>query len=478
MLTVNTNLFSLNAQRHLNAPQTRLTTSMQRLASGLRINSAKDDAAGLAVAEKMTAEIRTNAQVQRGISDGISLVQVAEGGLSSVTEILQRMRELAVQSANATWSDQERGLINVEFIELRKEIDRLVDSTEIFGTFPLKGGFRTPPATIGSAPIITTRFPTSGATRTFSSGIVSLAFIPAGARNFTIDMNSLGADDDLELFTRDGQHLVGTPFTGANPDPVWINNGITSPATAQSAMLTTANGFLPGASYDASSIVPEPATYTYPGGVSSSVKGMTVKYSGDGDRYETGADFNNGSNNEITKIREVINIDVVTEDLMLVVAGSGSFTATASWDFMPAPGVTNTDPPPATKILTSAPVGGTPGYLDIAHTAADTQTLGVDTIDLGTQPGAVAALDALDQALQTVGGYRASFGAHSSSLEHRINALSVAVENASAARSRILDTDFAAETAELTRNQIQREAALAMLAQANQIPQQVLALLR
>lgn len=139
MLTVNTNLFSLNAQRHLNAPQTRLTTSMQRLASGLRINSAKDDAAGLAVAERMTAEIRTNAQVQRGISDGISLVQVAEGGLSSVTEILQRMRELAVQPANATGSDQERGLINVEFVELRKEIDRLVDSTEIFGTFPLKG---------------------------------------------------------------------------------------------------------------------------------------------------------------------------------------------------------------------------------------------------------------------------------------------------------------------------------------------------
>lgn len=483
MLSLNTNPLSLNAQRRLNASQATLARTLERLSSGLRVNSARDDAAGAAVALRMTAEIRTSTQLQRGISDGVSLVQVGEGGLSAVHGILQRLRELAIQSANPTWSDQERGAIDAECVKLRDEIDHIADGTQIFGTFPLKGETVTPPPQLGDIPHLNTRFPTSGSGGTFSSGVVPLTYIPAGSRNVTIDINSLGQDDDLQLFTRDGRHLAGTPVLGGDADYTWTHNSqglaITDESTAKLAVLTEENGFLPTAAYDAGSLLQGPASYVYPAGASASLGGMTITYSGDGDRYEPGITFNNGTNNDATKFREAVNIDEVTENLLVMVVGSGQFAATATWDYIPPAGVeTPITVVDTTRILMAAPAGSSPVYHDIENMPADTRTLGVHDLDLSTAAGATSAIGALDQAIGTVSGYRARYGAHANHFENAISNLSVVHENISAARSRIVDADYATESARLARDQILQQAGTAMLVQANQLPQQILALLR
>lgn len=140
-IVVNTNIASLNAQRNLNTSQTGLNRSMQRLSSGLRINSAKDDAAGLAISDRMTAQIRGLNQAARNANDGISMLQTAEGALTETTNLLQRMRELSVQSANATNTTADRESLNAEFSQLISEIDRIANNTEFNGKVLLSGGY-------------------------------------------------------------------------------------------------------------------------------------------------------------------------------------------------------------------------------------------------------------------------------------------------------------------------------------------------
>lgn len=307
--------------------------------------------------------------------------------------------------------------------------------------------------------------------------------MPQGTRNLTLDIDSLGADDDLQIFSRGGQHLVGTPITGSNPDYVWTHNGqnalITDAASAKAVVLTESNGFLPTASYDAGQLFQGPVPYSYPAGATASVAGMSVTFSGDGDRSESGGFFNNGINNDADKYRERVTIDETSQDLLILVVGSGAFNATASWDFLPAPGSTTVVSDPAgTDILMSAHAGQAPAYKTIERTPADTVALGIDTVDLSSVGGAVAALSSLDQAIATVSTYRTDYGAHMSMFGSAIDASRVMHENLSAARSRIIDADYAAETAALARHQLLQQAGTAMLTQANQLPQQVLSLLR
>jgi flagellin len=147
-LTINTNIGSLNAQRNLGKSQSSLANSMQRLSSGLRINSAKDDAAGLAISDRMTSQIRGMNQAARNANDGISLAQTAEGALGEVTNILQRMRELSVQSANASNSDADRASLDSEFGQLKEEIDRIADTTQFNGKNLLDGTFKSGSAAV------------------------------------------------------------------------------------------------------------------------------------------------------------------------------------------------------------------------------------------------------------------------------------------------------------------------------------------
>jgi flagellin len=277
--TINTNIASLNAQRNLNMSQSSLQISMQRLSSGLRVNSAKDDAAGLAIAERMNAQVRGMNVAIRNANDGISLAQTAEGALSKVGDALQRMRELAVQSRNATNSSSDKDSLNKEFLELQSEISRVLGGT-----------------------------------------------------------------------TFNGKHILG----------------------ADATMLT----------------------------------------------FQIGA-------------------NTTTDDVITV---------------------TTTDMKSATEITL---VTGASAAIDSAATAGDIKTV----------------IDNIDAALDTINDTRATFGATQSRFDAIVSNLQQSVENQAAARSRIMDADYAAETASMSRAQILQQAGTAMVAQANALPQQVLKLL-
>jgi flagellin len=284
--TINTNIASLNAQRNLNSSQSSLMTSMQRLSSGLRVNSAKDDAAGLAIAERMNAQVRGMNVAIRNANDGISLAQTAEGALGKVGDALQRMRELALQARNATNSDSDKESLNKEYGELAKEIQRVLGGTTFNGK--------------------------------------NILGADAGSQAFQVGANTT-SDDTIEITT--------------------------TQLTADSSITTVA-----------------------------------------------------GTDN----------------------TGAGR-----------------------AKIDSSA-----------------------DSTAIGT------VIDDIDAALDTINSERATMGASQNRFDAVISALQTSIENQSAARSRIMDADFASETANLSRAQILQQAGNAMVAQANQLPQQVLALLR
>jgi flagellin len=302
--TINTNLVSLNAQRNLSSSQSSLATSMQRLSSGLRVNSAKDDAAGLSIAERMSSQVRGMNVAMRNANDAISLAQTGEGALGKVSDIFQRMRELAVQSSNGTNTTADRASLNQEFVQLAQE-----------------------------------------ATRT----------------------------------------LGGTQFNGLN------------------VLATT-----------------------------------------------TDSTFQIGANNTST-------VDRIT-----VKAFDWTSTANAG----------------ITDVLGSAVLAGTDvGSYD---SSTSTYTAGTDApTNLITDAGtAQTAITNLDKAINSVNSQRATFGAIQNRFENVVSNLQVASENQNAAKARIMDADYAAETSNLSRANILQQAGNAMVAQANQLPQQVLALLR
>ena len=318
--TINTNIVSLNAQRNLNSSQNSLAISMQRLSSGMRVNSAKDDAAGLAIAERMNSQIRGMNVAVRNANDAISMSQTAEGALGKIGDNLQRMRELAVQSRNATNSTGDRANLQKEFLALQAEIGRTINGTSFNGKKLFDG--------------------------------------TSGAQDFQVGAGTTG-DDRL---TMDAVDLFGTGAAEANKADASSTDPAVRAALSDAAVLQTA------------------------------VLGF--------------ADATNGPNG--------IAIGGFQDD-----------------------GTT--------------PVSGT-------------------DID--------AAINVIDEALNRSNDNRASFGAAQNRFEAVISNLQVNVENQSAARGRIMDADFAAETANLSRAQILQQAGNAMVAQANQLPQQVLKLLQ
>ncbi len=284
--SINTNIVSLSAQRSLSTSQASLTTSMQRLSSGLRVNSAKDDAAGLAIAERMGSQVRGMNVAMRNANDGISMAQTAEGALGKVTDSLQRMRELSVQAANATNSGSDKDSLDKEFGELAKEVQRVLGATSFNG------------------------------------------------------QKVLGSDAGTKTFQ-----------VGAN---------------------TTSNDTI-----------------------------------------------------------DIVTTNMTTDSTITAVAGSDN-------------------------------AGTGRAVIDSSSSAGDVQTV----------------MDDIDAALTSVSSQRSTLGASQNRFDSVVSNLQVSVENQSAARSRIMDADFAAETANLSRAQILQQAGNAMVAQANQLPQQVLALLR
>jgi flagellin len=376
---VNTNILSLNAQRNLNSSQGALATSLERLSSGLRINSAKDDAAGLAISERFTSQIRGLNQAVRNANDGISLAQTAEGAMQEIGNNLQRIRELAVQSSNATNSSSDRAALNQEVQQLLTEIQRVATQTDFNGQALLDGSFTGQSFQVGAnaGQLITVNASTN--TQTNALGSTQFAEDVTG----TVTAGDGTAEDYISGLTINGVTIDDVADTGAAADN----------ATALAAAINEKAG--------------ETGVYASADGAALTLQSLVA-----------GRD--------------------------LVIGGT----------------VTNT------------------GLTEETTAAADNAEVFVGGVDISSFGGAQQALGIMDAALTEVNSARAEFGAIQNRFESVIANLQTGAENLSAARSRIRDADFAAETAELTRSQILQQAGISVLAQANATPQSVLALLQ
>jgi len=404
--TINTNVVSLNAQRNLSTSQSSLATSMQRLSSGLRVNSAKDDAAGLAISERMNSQVKGLAVASRNANDGISLAQTAEGSLGKIGDMLQRMRELAVQSSNSTNSKSDRESLQAEVSQLSDEIDRVAKTTNFNGAKILDGSFAGAVFQVGS-----------------NSG-----------NNITV-----GA-----LANAKASELGAVKYNEASVAAFDATTTITDLTKISSGTLTIAvNG---GSAIDLGDIAAATSASERVGQIAEAVNRKTA---------DTG-----------------VTAFVTKED-------DGTYSLEFRSDTLKTDG--SGDPADVTFAgFTAAKTG----FADPTF-AANTTDKGIGLDDNGTrklsvetQADAWVALKKIDAAIDTVNSSRANLGALQNRFESAVSNINVQSENLSASRGRIVDADFAAETANLSRSQILQQAGTAMVAQANQLPQSVLTLLR
>jgi flagellin len=473
---INTNLASLNSQRNLNTSQSGLTTSLQRLSSGLRINSAKDDAAGLAISERMTSQIRGNDQAARNANDGISLAQTAEGDMAQIGTNLQRMRELAVQSANASNSTSDRVALDNEAQQLSAEIDRVASTSSFNGVKLLDGTFNAQTFQIGANATANDRITISAiaSARTVSLGGSGTSTNATRAITGPVTTALNAGDVTLNGFQ------IGTSGVGAAPgqaassafsiaaaiNAVSSQSGVTATAaattttatatvfTAVAAGVGTVNGISIGAIAAGTDAKGSGANIAAAFNLVSGQSGVTATSDA-----TTGAVTFTAADGR--------NIDIVG-----LAAGTGVANTAAK------AGITLSSNS-AAGIVISGALPASAGFVNGTTAPSTTLTVNsISTISLATATSAQNALAAIDGALTTVNSSRASLGAYQNRFSSVVSSLQTTSENLSASRSRIQDTDFAHETASLTRGQILQQAGTAMLAQANSLPNGVLALLR
>jgi flagellin len=612
---INTNINSLNAQRNLSMNQASLATSMQRLSSGLRINSAKDDAAGLAIASRMSSQINGLNQAARNANDGISLAQTAEGALGSTTDLLQRMRDLAVQSANGTNSDADRASLQAEVTQIKSEIDRVAKSTAFNGINLLDGSFSAQVFQVGANASATDRIQVNSianiksdalgsgvsGSATLTSGLVnssitagdltlngiqvgtsvagsgagqsassawsiaqainavgaqtgvtakanatvatSIAVVGVAATAGAVDANSFSINGVSIGAIAKGVAFVGTtnPPTAGGPSTVIAQGANVAAAinlvSDQSGVrasvdkagvvtLASTNGskikietlgtYLPATLLTDTGLVGD--TVANGGTVTAAAAVPTVAASVSGAMQINGVDVGaiasgvtvqgQGANaaaaiNQISgKTGVTATANAITGALTLTAAdgrdivlknGTGTVKAITGIDPATAIGDLNVGADgkfSGTLTLSSSNVNGivTGGKKDEyaglhafeGQVAADTSSTSntLSAVDIGTATGALAALATIDKALSQVNQARGNMGAIQNRFTSVVSNLQSTSENLTAARSRIQDADFASETANLSRSQILQQAGTAMVAQANQLPQGVLALLR
>jgi flagellin len=465
---INTNIASLNAQRNLNRSQSTLGTSLQRLSSGLRINSAKDDAAGLAISERFTAQIKGLNQAVRNSNDGISLAQTAEGALGEVTNNLQRVRELAVQSVNATNSASDRAAMQQEVSQLISEIDRVAKQTNFNGVNLLDGSFTSQAFQVGA---------NVGETITVAT-ITDATKAGLGLDDGTA--TATGAAVDGSALAADALTVNGVEIDAAAGNAKAIAAAIDGSSSSVSATASTT------ASMGAFSVSGAADTNTYTLNVAG-VNITTAAASGGGGITAAMLDtaIAGGTvQSNLTAAGITVSGTAADGDLAFTDAdgdnilisqshsgpGTGGFGAGNVGTKRGTVSVASSDG----KDLT---IAGTAGALAASGLSAGTTAVTGNTLSVETVEGANALISAIDTALNTVNGSRATLGAIQNRFESVVTNLQTSSESLSAARSRIQDTDFASETANLTKSQILQQAGMAMMAQANSLPQSVLSLL-
>ncbi len=473
---VNTNVISLNAQRNLSRSDSLLSTSLQRLSSGLRINSAKDDAAGLAIANRFTTQIRGLNQAVRNANDGISLAQTAESALDELTNNLQRVRELAVQSANATNSASDRAALDQEVQQRLEEINRIASQTSFNGQKVLDGSFGSAQFQIGANVGETISVNLTTGVRADQLGQIATDSATFGGAAL--------ADGDVAISVGQGEFVsVGATQAGsqagqdANSAYAALNSitaagvsGLTATAdNTQTAAFSTvgtdgtndvtygltingvavysgADNLAAGETLTADEVAAQVNLFSSQTGVSATVSGTDLTLSAADGRNITFAESVTGTGATGTGLGQT--------DGTLV----GSLTLSAAQNI----------------VLQDA--GDLLGFGANAEIAVDSNTLSqVNVLSVNNSENTIQRVDA---SLTSVSSLRSQLGAVQSRFESITSNLQTVSENLQASRSRILDADFAAETANLTKAQILQQAGVAVLAQANAVPQTVLGLLR
>ena len=499
MSMINTNTISLNAQRNLSSNSASLATTIQRLSSGLRINSARDDAAGLAISERFTTQIRGLNQAARNANDGISLAQVAEGALGEIGNNLQRIRELAVQSRNATNSQSDRGALQAEAAQLLQEIDRVANQTQFNGLNLLNGSFTSQQfqvganqgQTIGVNAIVDANIDALGSwisVPTPSAPVAGVAPVAPGGTAFAGGTNT---------FTP-----TGFDFSGAGGPAEFTVAGI---AVSLNTNVTDATGLATAIQAQLNAPVAGRFTVTNAAGtltITDTTSAAAPAIAGaNADAIAAGITNAAGSAGTAATSGTFVDASFQLNGTVISVTAAGSQSAqleAARAAINAATGTTGVSASIASGALTLTSVGGT-GNIDIALNTGTDQTAltanlgltaalspatpgtaqtGFASLDISTVTGADNAILGMDAALTAVNSARADLGAIQNRFASVVSNLNTTSENLAASRSRIRDTDYARETAELTRTQILQQAGTAMLAQANQIPQNVLSLLR
>ena len=530
---LNTNMPSINTQRKLSKAQSALDKSLERLSSGLRINTARDDAAGLAISERMTAQVRGLTVATRNANDGVSMAQTAEGALAEMGDILQRIRELAVQSANATNSAGDRKSLNDEVNQLVAELNRFANTTEFNGMKLLNGDDPVSAFHVGANSnqtivATTTDFRTSkygsyqigNATVTSSTAGagkgVSISNAVAGtnavanssiqvtgaavSKPGTMTLNGPNASGTVALTVSDSaadiaskinsQDLTGIKATARTETMIGFTTGdytieiSTTNATSNSANTETAQ---------ISFSVPKIGSDT----VGSSAEALTDAVNAFNEQSsKTGitAKLNDAKTGIILENDEGKNINItLTNTANTIYMGNQStgvsavisLAGTASGRTFTAAGQVTLDSARSYSVTIASSMNIQAGVLSggsMGGGTAATITYGstlqrVDSLDITTVKGANDAIHICDSAIDAVNAQRAKYGALQNRFEHTISNLQTSHENVSAARSRIQDADYAAETAALSRNQVLQQAATSMLTQANNLPQNILTLL-
>lgn len=469
--TINTNVASLNAQRQLTTSQSSLSTSIQRLSSGLRINSAKDDSAGLAISERFNSQIRGINQAVRNANDGISLAQTAEGALGEVSNNLQRMRELAVQSRNATNSSSDRQALDAEIQQLKSEIDRVASQTSFNGTKLLDGSFSNQGFQVGAnqGEVISINSIANASTSALGSWKTASSTGTAVAGELTAGELKIN-DVSVGAASRDAK---------AQAEAINAISGQTG-VTATASTTTTALAF----------------TTVAGGSYTASIGGVTISLAATDDAAALDTAITNAADT-FAAAGITVTGTAVGSDLKFSRADGANIEITQNWGAgATAGGLTGTGVAAPTVVGTPVTAttygsltltsfgdealnisGGTDAGLTNG-TAAVASNTGFKDLNVKTVADADKMIVAMDAALKSINDSRADLGAIQNRFTSTIANLQTTSENLSASRGRIVDADFATETANLTRAQILQQAGTAMLAQANGLPQNVLSLLR
>lgn len=494
---INTNVASLNAQRQLGRSSNAQATTMERLSSGLRINSAKDDAAGLAISDRMTSQIRGLDQAARNANDGISLAQTAEGALQESTNILQRMRELSVQSANDTNTASDRDNLQKEVVQLQEELNRIANTTSFNGKTLLDGSFSGQEFHVGAE-----------ANQSISVNISNATTEALGNESFTSDKSadttisgakaglvnnvsaqtlsvqgSLGKEDitvgvgdsaksiaDSINTNSEGTGVTATGITTAQLNTLGEEGAISFDLFGQNeadAATVTANIANKDDLTDLASAINEQSGKT---GITATLtedkKGVNLKNT---EGYDITID--NFTTSATTK---TFNLQGTDKDDALIGSATGGVMTSGGADVATVGGRLEMDSNKGFTVTSNVAA-----EITLAADTADASKLQkVGDIDIGTQAGSNDALNILDGALAKISDSRASLGATQNRFSSTIANLENVSQNVSASRSRIQDADFAKESANLAKNQVLQQAGTAMLSQANASTQSVLSLLQ